>query len=138
MGHAITLYPAWAWAIFNLDKNIENRSWSLPKSCSNTRVAIHAGLVNAGVDQMVETARAAGWTTIEDGDLIMFRKNGVIKIFDKAKVDRGKIIGMVTFTEVPLKPRAWGFAGKKHWLIRDPELLLKPIRAKGKLRFWTM
>lgn len=39
----ISIMQPWAWAILNLGKNCENRSWKLPKHLIGVPVLIHAG-----------------------------------------------------------------------------------------------
>lgn len=41
--YALTLWPEWAWAIANLDKRVENRTWAPPISMVGKRIAIHSG-----------------------------------------------------------------------------------------------
>lgn len=40
---AISIMQPWPWAILNLGKNCENRSWRLPKHLVGVPVLIHAG-----------------------------------------------------------------------------------------------
>lgn len=40
---ALTLWAPWAWAIFNLGKDVENRTWAPPPWLEGRWVAIHAG-----------------------------------------------------------------------------------------------
>lgn len=40
---AISIRQPWAWAILHAGKDVENRTWPLPKKYLNTPVLIHAG-----------------------------------------------------------------------------------------------
>jgi len=41
--HALTMEGPWAWSIFHLGRNVENRSWEPPESFIGQWIAIHAG-----------------------------------------------------------------------------------------------
>ena len=40
---AISIRQPWAWAILHAGKDVENRTWSIPRKYLNTPVLIHAG-----------------------------------------------------------------------------------------------
>ena len=94
---AITLYPEWAWAVVNLDKRIENRSWFPYRDLIGTRIGIHAGRAFEGkqaiplegrrlahafeASGVFHMAREAGWDVSQEEHEDL--GPGVLARFDK-------------------------------------------------------
>lgn len=124
---AITLYRPWPRAIFELGKDIENRSWAPPPAIIGKRIAIHAGLKidGAGVAKVME---------IEN------RERAPAFAMDAARCigEGGAIIGTVLV-------RAWGehlvspwFSGPYGWVLEQPRQLPVPIPCRGRQGLWTV
>jgi len=48
---AISLWPEWVYAIANLNKRVENRSWTAPRKMVGTKIGIHAGKSFGGINK---------------------------------------------------------------------------------------
>jgi len=68
---AVSLWPEWIYAITCLNKRVENRSWTAPRSMIGTRIGIHAGKSFGGINKrparmyfepVVELGVNAGYT----------------------------------------------------------------------------
>ncbi len=111
----LTLKQPWAWAIFNLGKDIENRTW-------NTKyrglLYIHAG------KQFDKLAKS--W--IEE-------KFGVVV---PENLETGCIVGSVQVTDTNLDSfdNPWSMTDQWHWKLENPLLLETPIPTKGRLGLW--
>ena len=73
---ALTLWPEWAWAVCHLGKNVENRSWPIPRGMVGETIAIHAGARFGGREippahaagEIGAVAFAAGWDSRSDSE----------------------------------------------------------------------
>lgn len=123
---AITIKPHWAYAIFHLGKDIENRTWALPEKYEGQRVWIHSG------------AKA---TTKESADFYDYLKEiGVFpqllsKFSRPSGFPHGAIVGSVEL-EKGANSATWAMPDHYWWHIKNKILLPEPIPAKGKLSFW--
>lgn len=115
---ALSLQQYWLYAITDLDKRIENRSWPPPHSVLGKRIALHA------------SARPE-WGSREH----IIRMSG--KLIPK-DVPTGAIIGSAIvkgFTKA--SPDKW-FFGPYGWYLREVHKLDEPIPIKGMLGCWTV
>lgn len=144
---AITLHPEWAYAITELDKRIENRSWNPPIDMINQRFAIHAGKkiggirtrVQDAISQVMEMAELAGWKL---NDRFLLTKDGNYTLVREELIVTGAIVAIATLrgvSESVLKyPPHWGVRGQKHWHFSDVDVLPTPIPISGKQRLWKL
>lgn len=77
---AISIQQPWPFAILNMGKDVENRSWKLPKRFAGVPVLIHAGKT---VD-MLACAR--------------LERERDCRIPAREKLAKGGIVGVMTFT----------------------------------------
>lgn len=127
---ALSIKQAWLYAITDLDKRIENRTWYPPHDIIGQRIALHASKrdepgsadfvqrisgvrVPADLPRgcLVATARVVGWIDA-----------------------RGRSYGLTTVPENGLVHNKW-FAGPVGWLL-DDIIKIDPVPARGMLGLW--
>lgn len=130
---ALSLLQPWAWLIVQPDperlefplKDIENRTWNLPKSFElPQRIYVHASLT--WNDVAFEIMRE-----------VIFQKNIDVPI--KEELAFGAIIGEVTImgsTTLPWPYNPW-FVGPYGFELMYPRPYDTPILCRGQLKFWT-
>lgn len=123
----LTIRQPWAYAIFCLGKDIENRPWPIPpkvwQRIQGQRVAIHAAL---GMTRR-EYAEAGSFIQgITDAPLPPM-----------AELPRGVVLGTVEIVGcVETSDSPW-FMGRYGFLLAAPVLLSSgPVRDTGRLGFW--
>ena len=131
---ALSIRQPWAWLIVNGYKDVENRTWRLPKTFMvPQRIYVHAGLkqdydaydgdathrrLGAWIQERITPEVSFDWST---GQLVL----GAI-------VGEVTVVGCVTSaSELPWFEGPYGFA------LRDPVAYEEPIQCKGRLGFWT-
>lgn len=116
---AISIKQPWAYAILNLGKDVENRSWRLPQKYVGKPVLIHAG------SQPDKDAK------LELG----FRE---LAAFDSEDLATGGIIGMLEFDGCCANYTSeWAERGFYHWDIRAA-ICLPFLACKGRLGFFEV
>lgn len=168
MAKALSVWPEWAWAIVNLDKRIENRTYQLPSTAFGKRIAIHAsksiggglggkkGYITA-ILRMVTAARTAGWFVTTSpfdfngkimfapfgfNDRIRFEKNGVVRFFEQDKIPKGCIVATARIGQRNRDDQSfvkeWGEPTGHHWALFDLNILSEPVPCKGSQSFWSI
>ena len=103
---ALSVRQPWAYAIFHLGKDVENRTWPTPY---RSRIAVH-------VAKRVNVAEC--------------RRLGL----DPRTLPTGCVIGTVELSDCLRGARSkWAVRGMWHWILRKPRLFRKPIPTKGRL-----
>ncbi len=113
----LTLKQPWAWAIFNLGKDIENRIW---RDDYRGLLYIHAGI---GYDEY-------GKAWIEEN----------FNISVPSHLESGCILGSVELVEISRDSfnSPWAMAHQWHWKLENPVLLKAPIEARGDQKLWNL
>jgi len=107
----LTLHAHWAAAIFQLGKDVENRTWSTEH---RGRLAIHAG-------RRLDPAICA--TLGLDPDKLVI----------------GAILGTVELIEIVTNSRSrWAMPGHYHWVLANPRPLDQPKPHMGKQTLHTV
>lgn len=130
---ALTLHAPWAYAVTDLGKRVENRTWRPPARLIGQRLAIHAGMANAW-PAWLAVDRAFCFATSDD--LAIAR--------DEAT--RGAVVAVVTVAgwadsrdgsayEAARSP--W-WIGPIGWLLTDVVTLPDPVPAKGRQGLWRL
>ena len=141
---ALSIKQPWAWLIVNGYKDVENRTWALPRSFElPQRIYVHAGqtwdrdaypAVSRAIEATGDTeVFALGW----DGMRMALRRG---KFF-------GAIVGEVTITDLlsPCAPNGledeqadspW-YEGDYGFVLSNHVAYDEPIPCKGRLGFWT-
>jgi hypothetical protein len=138
---ALTLWPIWAWAVLNLDKDVENRSWKPPVD-GPRRFLLHAGATLSWAKHATmlgDMARRAGWRIhAMDGGLV-FVKNGVEKVLKKDLLPTSALVGELEVVSCTgASSSAWAVPGDLHWGIRLTHRFARPIESSGALGFWEV
>ena len=147
---ALTLWPEWAWAIINLDKNVENRVW--PGPVYNKSIALHAGKKIGGslfsesdsVFMMTEKAIEAGWSYQKSSDPWNdgnFEKNGMVVEFsiDAVKNISGRIFALAEIESCIMgSTSAWAAEGQWNWLLKNIHILKNPVPCRGQQGLWYL
>lgn len=151
---ALTLWRPWPRAIFDLGKDIENRTWAPPDSLIGHWLAIHAGqkVDGHGVGKVMELERPEGRTAHgmdaqkcygEAGAII-----GIVGVlgwvrYDVEKIQAGKPDGYDWSEGIVLqRAQEWfesqWFSGPYGWILVDKHKLPEPIPCKGRQGLWNV
>lgn len=120
---AITLRPAWAWAVIFGGKSVENRAWN---TSHRGPLAIHAGQAGPNDADDVEAVEKIIGRRMPD------------------EIDFGAVIGVVDLLDV-WTPRQVGARyvdaakwsrGPFCWVLANPRELIPPVDCHGRLGLW--
>ena len=138
---AITLWPEWAWAIINLGKNVENRSWVIPPGL----YALHAGMRFNGKGLSAHHRRIATDTVfrVALGEQLTDEQYHMAYKMNPDDIPFGSIVGVIRVmghthsNDIP-EHLAWhdGYSIANH--IELIHTLPTPIPCKGALGLWTV
>jgi hypothetical protein len=107
----LTIRPAYAAAILDLGKDVENRFWI---THYRGPLAIHAG--------MRLERQACAELKLNPDEVIC-----------------GAIIGTVDLVDIVENSRSkWAYPGEYHWILKNPRRLRQPIFQRGKLGLYTV
>lgn len=103
---AVTLWQPWAGAVFQLGKDVENRTWS---TSYRGLLAVHAG--------QRWDASGAAWLAVASSQAY----------------PRGVLLGTVHLVAVTRDARSrWAQPGAWHWVLADPRPFPEPIPWRGR------
>jgi len=117
---ALSLKQHWLYAITDLDKRIENRSWPPPAHIIGKRIALHASKT-IDKNSKAEIFRISGLTVPDD-------------------TPRGSIVGTAVIGGYH-SAGGWAdrwFFGDYGWILQDVTKLREPIPCKGALSLWQV
>jgi hypothetical protein len=126
--NCLSVKNPWAYAILNLDKNIENRTRS---TAYRGRLYIHSSIMPDpnGITRVLQIGSSLGRIyndlTIEE----MMANNGYI-------LGYADLYDCKNIKSIEPSSNPWGEPNCVHWLLRNPVRLVKPIPAKGQLGVW--
>ena len=125
--YALTLKQPWAFAVAELGKDIENRTWRPPPSLIGQRFAIHAGkgFDHDGMAPMYSIAKELGL-----GDKIPG--------WTDSKYPRGQLVAVATLADVVTESKSLWFGGPFGFVLTDVRKLSEPCTAKGYQKFWSL
>ena len=119
---AISIKQPWAYAIMHLGKDVENRTWDLPRKFIGKTVLIHAGkkIDKAGLDYLDQFTVRGGLFTPKD-------------------ISLGGIVGALTFSAhiIPGPRSSWAEPGLHWWRISSSRPL-PFFPCKGSLGFFEV
>lgn len=141
---AISISWPWLWAIGELGKDIENRSWTLH---NERRVVLHASHAKTLDPRLAECARKAGWlVSVDETDrgqhLRCIRE--VVGGSPRVQVAQsiGAPVGVLALTAVVRRadgsPSPWALPGQHHWQLHDVRRLPFQAPRKGRLQWWRV
>jgi hypothetical protein len=141
---ALSIIQPWPWLMFHGTplKDIENRTWPLPRSMRGQRVAIHA----SGRRDLDECWKASALinATPSLSEIhfppirLAFRGRGFIVRSWPSELATSAIIGTVEIVDCVTASDSPWFAGPYGFVLRDPRPLAEPIPCRGWLGFWTV
>lgn len=126
----ITIKQPWAWLICNGLKNVENRSWKLPKKFLDQRILIHAS-ADKSLDKMP-------LDSLYTNDQLAYLRS-LYTEYELCKMTfvHGAIIGAIHVVGCESNdPSIWSIEGQYQWRLKYPQLFDEPIPVKGRLGFW--
>lgn len=111
---ALTIRQPWAGSIFELGKDVENRSWT---TVYRGPLLIHAGSAMWGSNRRIKELKK-----------------------DEPAWQAGAILGVVELVDVVRNyPSAWAMAGQCwHWVLEDPQLFENPVSMNGAMGLWDV
>jgi hypothetical protein len=123
--HALSVKAPWPWAMFHAGKDVENRTWTLPRRFWNQLVLIHSGKVADDIEAWWFIREVSGLRPPEDLPL-------------------GALVGVARFTKDITTwigdPSPWFIGtqapGIHGWMIGRAMPLAEPIPCKGQRGFW--
>lgn len=115
--NCLTLKQPWAYAIFHLGKDVENRNWTPQRYPLNNTLYIHAGL---SYDRL-------GRAWIEDQFDVEIPRD----------LPRGGLVGRVRFSSFDERnsPSRWAVEGQYHWIV-DSLRLCNFHPCRGQRNIW--
>lgn len=116
--YALSVRQPWAHAIMFLGKDVENRGWSTDH---RGRLWIHASTI--ADRSRPGLMRKAG----EEGPLV---SGALLGYVDLVAIHHSDDCGNAC--------SSWAVTKNYHWELRGPVVLREPVKAKGKLRLWTL
>ena len=121
---AFSIRQFWLYAITDLGKDIENRTWKPPQRAIGTRIALHA---SQSIDRDgAEAVRLlSGVSRISFNEGIRYAATGAI-------VATAKLEGYCTQSS-----SRW-FSGPFGWMLSDVRKLEEPIPCGGQLGLWAV
>ncbi len=120
---ALTLRPAWAWAVIFGGKNIENRSWY---TAYRGPLVIHAGSSHGphGEDDVEKIEEISGLVMPDEIDM-----RAAIGLVELVHVEH-----CAPYVQACDSP--WAAQGGFHWTFENPRAFSHPVDYKGSLRLW--
>lgn len=162
VGHCLTLWPEWLFAITELDKRVENRDYAPPLWLQGKRIALHAGQyiggrkgkvsTEEGIDSVTGMAVEAGWEPSAfstDHFSCDLKKDEKTVRFGPDLIVRGAIACIVTLARItrprnkqrirgnPVVGDPW-YTGSFGWRFENIVKLTRPIPCSGNRKVWSL
>jgi hypothetical protein len=128
----ITIRQPWPWAMFNLGKDVENRSWATKH---RGPILVHASKWSRREEMNADLAKAFITAPLDAVKALKVPHGFGV---DNFKAQCGGIVGVVTIVDcVQNHPSPWTIPGQWHWVLADARPL--PFFAcKGRLGIWRV
>ena len=117
----LTIRQPWAYAILELGKDVENRSWWTDY---RGPLVIHSSARPEPLINLDPYISEAVMSRLDDNEMALGAILGVVDLVDCTEDSRSK------WADDP--DDAW------HWILENPRKLAKPIPCKGRLGFWPV
>lgn len=130
---ALTIKQPWLWAITDLDKRVENRTWKPPQWIIRKHIALHASKSDApnGVIDVEEIGDCLVPSSIPRGAIIATaRVVGWVS-------DSGFGVGIGLLSPNSIIENKW-FFGPIGWVLEDVQKLIEPVPCSGQLGLWDV
>ena len=148
----LVLLPAYDDEPIRPLKNVENRSWPVPKNFQlPQRIYVHAPLsfYDVTLQEVKDRMMASQWTHHREKLFYMYRQWDLYK-YDKQRLKQssyfGHILGEITITECRFRfgeentelYSPWHFPGQYGFYLSDTKLYEAPIPYKGAQKFFEV
>jgi hypothetical protein len=121
---ALTIKQPWAGAIAYGTKDVENRSWPMPREDAGQVIAIHAG---KSVDAGAQPPGGGGWPA---GDWPLGAILAVATLKGSHRASRCSIMtGLCS---------PWAQQGQWHWEVTDVRPLARTVPCRGYQKLWAV
>jgi len=120
---AISIRQPWAWAILHAGKDVENRTWALPKKYLNRPILIHAG------------------KNLDHEGMFAIPMQKYISKYSLYALDTGGIVGVTVFIDCTQRNsnNAWAVYGQFNWRIDQARTRALPFfPCPGRLGFFEV
>jgi hypothetical protein len=126
---ALTLKHPWPWAILELGKDIENRTWFPPRDEVGEWLAIHGGVVPRSGRAYLEVLH----------DLAELEARGLApRGTPLSSVWRPGIVALARLEDTVSESSSRWFHGPVGWVLADVVKLPEPIRIPGAQGLWPV
>ena len=140
---ALSIKQPWAWLIVNGYKNVENRTWPLPRTFEiPQRIYVHTGVSRSELNRKEVTASVLRIVSTSEG--------GEFMLALLRDMPLGSIVGEATITDIlsPCAPNGlnedtedepW-YEGDPYYgfVLSNPSAYAKPIPYRGRLGFFEV
>lgn len=140
---ALTVHPEWAYAICQLGKRVENRTWRPPVRLIGRDLVIHAGVALAGGvarDAVASVDRVARMALVDRGDDPAAAPASLERILAEIRgCRRSAFVAVVRLASFDRHERGpWCVPGQWHWRLDSVRVLTDPLTASGRLGLWNL
>jgi len=126
--YALTLWPEWAYAITDLGKRVENRTWTR-ESMLGQDMAIHAGAKIGGSGGVSQGLLQVEWMNPD-------RFKGPVKAEDITTSAIVAVARVASFVQDPRIP--WAAKGQWQWVLDNVRVLSEPVSCSGRQGLWKV
>lgn len=127
--YALSIRQPWAWLIVQGYKDVENRSWALPRFILGQRIYIHAG---GKVKWETPTAFIVDKLKPNPAHVAAF-----MDAWGRCQMPTGAIVGEVTVLREARQEESRWYEGPHGFLLRDATAYA-PVPCKGQLGFFRV
>ena len=125
---AISVRQPWAWAILQLGKRVENRTWKPPAKLIGRRILLHALKASAPAEELLALQWMAARGLFSPGTMNLDWP-GLANLERGGIVGRVRLVGCVSYSSDP-----W-FMGPIGWLL-DEATSIPFVACRGALGCW--
>jgi hypothetical protein len=141
----LTLAPPWSWAMVELGKRCENRTWMPAIDLIGTWIAIHGGRTPSSGQRYTEMGEVLDWI-IEKSPARSYafelmhagveweRYEGICAVAKLKAVARPGERLPVQFED----QQGWRAYGQAAWLLDEFTWLAKPVSCRGSIGLWDL
>lgn len=133
---ALSIKQPWLYAITDLDKRIENRTWKPPDWLLGKRIALHASKQYDNAGRMTIKEICGGTIVPAKDDLLLGYIVATVRVIGWVN-RRGFGTGLGLSLPSTLVNDKW-FFGPTGWIFDDVQKLAEPIPCQGALRLWNV
>lgn len=118
----LSIRQPWVWAIFELGKDVENRTWRPTDYIVGSRILIHV---------------SRRGDLIEPEELLPRLSDGESEVPRLRDLPTSCIFGSVRIAGFVSESTSRWYMGPIGWLLEDPRPLEEPVPCRGRLGLWA-